>query len=234
MLKIGLVDDQAYDLEKLNAVISQIDGIEIVFATQDSEVAYRYIKNSQVDLLIADIEMPKFSGYELADLIDSYALDTSVIFVTAHSGYAVHAFELSVFDYIMKPYNRERLIKSIQRFKKKKAGNEDDRGRLVIKQKSEIHFILKKDIIYIERTGRSTTIVTTNEVYETYHPLNELEEELVRRDFFRSHRSFIINIHYVKNFSIYAKNSYLITFYHTTNKAFITKKKMEEFQSRYF
>ncbi|MBS4175104.1 LytTR family DNA-binding domain-containing protein [Bacillus sp. FJAT-49736] len=233
MLKVGLVDDRYIDLDKLNGIVAGIPEVEVVFSTLSAEEAYEHIKKENVDLLIADIEMPNLSGYELADIIHSHALDIAVIFVTANSGYAVHAFELNVHDYIMKPYSRDRLVKSIERLleKTKTAGII---GRLYIKQKNDIHIIQKKDIIFIERSGRSTTIYTKTGPIKTYQTLNELEGELRERDFLRSHRSFIINIHYVKNFSLYAKNSYIVTFDGIEEQAMITKEKVNFLQNHYF
>lgn len=232
-MRIGLVDDRLMDLEKLKGIVSSVPGVEIVFATQVAEEAYEHIKKKSVDLLIADIEMPNLSGYELADMIHSHALNIAVIFVTANSGYAVHAFELNVHDYIMKPYTRERLIKSIERIMEKNRSSEIA-GRLYIKRKNYIHIIQKKDIIFIERSGRSTTIYTKSGPVKTYLTLNELEGELRERDFIRSHRSFIINIHYVKNFSLYAKNSYVVMFDGIAEKAMITKEKIDFLQENYF
>jgi|SRR5690606_29062079 len=232
MIKVGLVDDHKYDLEKLKLTLVNEPNIEIVFATTNSEEAYEFIKKTDIDLLITDIEMPKLSGYELADLINSYALDIKVIFVTGYSGYAVHAFELDVLDYILKPYSKERLLKGINRYIQRKAKTKSD--KLVLKQKSEIHFLDKKNIIFIERTGRSTTIVTTEGEYSTYLPLNELEKELGGTNFFRSHRGFIINIHFVKNFSLYTKNSYVVYFKHTKKTALITKANLDRLQEKYY
>ena len=232
-MRVGLVDDRQIDLDKLSGIVSVMEQLEIVFATTSAEEAYSQIKKETIDLLIADIEMPKLSGYELADIIHSHALDISVIFVTANSGYAVHAFELNVHDYIMKPYTKDRLIKSIERLqeKTKSAGIS---GRLYLKQKNNIHILQKKEIIFIERSGRSTTIFTKTGQIKTYLTLNELEGELRERDFIRSHRSFIINIHYVKNFSLYAKNSYVVSFEGIEEKAMITKDKVDFLQERYF
>jgi two-component system, LytTR family, response regulator NatR len=232
-MKIGLVDDRLIDLDKLNAIVAGVSGIEIVFSTTSAEEAYEQIKREAVDVLIADIEMPNLSGYELADIIHSHALNISVIFVTANSGYAVHAFELNVHDYIMKPYSKERLTGSIERLKEKTKSAEMT-GRLYLKQKNDIHIVQKKDIIFIERSGRSTTIHTKGEEIKTYLSLNELEGELRERDFIRSHRSFIINIHFVKNFSLYAKNSYMIRFEGTEAQAMITKEKVDFLQQHYF
>ena len=232
-MKVGLVDDRPIDLQKLEAVIGTVEGVDIVFSTVSAEEAYDQIKKQSIQLLIADIEMPNLSGYELADIIHTHALNIAVIFVTASSGYAVHAFELNVHDYIMKPYTKERLIQSVERLKLKLQSS-GMTGRIYIKQKTDIHIIQKKDIIFIERSGRSTTIHTKNGQVKTYQTLNELEGELRERDFIRSHRSFIINIHYVKNFSLYAKNSYLVAFEGIEEKAMITKENIDYLQKHYF
>ncbi|MDQ0230382.1 LytR/AlgR family response regulator transcription factor [Metabacillus malikii] len=232
MIKVGLVDDQKYDLEKLMITLKMEVDIEVVFATNDSEEAYKLIKEADIDLLITDIEMPALSGYELADFIHSYAMDIKVIFVTGHSGYAVHAFELDVLDYIMKPYSKERLIKGVRRLKKK--SDVTDKTKLVLKNKSEITFIDKKKIVYIERTGRTTTIYTYEGDYTTYQTLNELEVALAGSHFVRSHRGFIINIHFVKNFSLYTKNSYTVHFQGTKNTAIITKASLDKLQDQFY
>src|SRR5690606_32446237 len=133
---------------------------------------YREIRKNEIDLLIADIEMPGITGYELADFIHVHGLHITVIFVTAKSGCAVQAFELTVHDYMMKPYTKERLVQSLDRYREKRhAGNLT--GRLVLKRKGHIEMIPKKDIIFIERTGRSTTIHTTRGVYEAYMSMND-------------------------------------------------------------
>ncbi|WP_099352858.1 LytR/AlgR family response regulator transcription factor [Fredinandcohnia onubensis] len=232
-MKVGLVDDRLIDLDKLKAIVSGIPDIEVIFSTLSAEEAYEQIKKEEIDLLIADIEMPNLSGYELADIIHTHALNISVIFVTGNSGYAVHAFELNVHDYIMKPYPKERLVKSIERLLEKTKSAEIH-GRLYLKQKNEIHILQKKEIIFIERSGRSTTIYTKSGPIKTYQTLGELEGELRERDFIRSHRSFIINIHYVKNFSLYAKNSYIVTFEGIEEQAMITKEKVDFLQQNYF
>lgn len=82
-MKVGLVDDHSYDLEKLRISLEREDDIDILFSTSSAEEAYNEIKKNEIDLLITDIEMPKLSGYELADFINAYALDIQVIFVTS-------------------------------------------------------------------------------------------------------------------------------------------------------
>jgi LytT family two-component system response regulator NatR len=232
MIKVGLVDDHKYDLEKLTITLANESHVKIVFSTSDAEEAYKLIKENNIDLFITDIEMPALSGYELADFIHSYGLDIKVIFVTAQSGYAVHAFELDVLDYIMKPFSKERLLRGIHRLQQK--NEKVDKTKLMLKNKSEIFLIDKKDIIYIERTSRTTTIFTKEENFSTYQTLNELEGELSGSHFIRAHRGFIINIHYVKNFSLYTKNSYTVSFQGTKNTAIITKANLDKLQDRFY
>jgi LytT family two-component system response regulator NatR len=232
MIRVGLVDDQKYDLEKLIITLENEANIKIIFSTNNSEEAYKLIKENEIDLLITDIEMPMLSGYELADFIRGYGMEIKVIFVTGHSGYAVHAFDLDVLDYIMKPFSKDRLLRGISRLQKKTDGR--DKTKLILKSKSEVFLIEKKNIIYIERTGRSTTIYTTTGDYSSYQTLNKLAEELAGSYFFRAHRGFIINIHHVKNFSLYTKNSYTVHFKHTKSTAIITKANLDVLQAQFF
>ncbi|MBS4202029.1 response regulator transcription factor [Bacillus sp. FJAT-49732] len=232
-MKVGIVDDRTIDLDKLKFILQEEEDVELIFATTNPEEAYAEIQKNKIDLLIADIEMPGISGYELADFIQTHGLLITVIFVTAKSGYAVHAFELNVHDYILKPYKKERLLQALAKYREKQhAGNLT--GRLILKQKGHIEMIPKKDIIFAERTGRSTTIYTTNQSYETYMTMNELEGSLRENNFIRSHRSFIINLHFVKSFSIYTKKSYSVTFEGTKQIAMLTKEKMDYLQKYYF
>jgi len=233
MIDIGLVDDRTYDLEKLQTILQQESDITISFATTDPEEALRLVTSSNIDILITDIEMPKLSGYELADIVHSHGLDIHIIFVTGYSVYAVHAFELDVLDYILKPYSKERLLKGIDRYKHRQEVIKAS-DRLLLKHKSNIHVIEKQQIIFIERTGRSTTIVTTTGEYITYQPLVDLEKELPRKNFIRSHRGFIINLKYVKNFTLYTSQSYAVQFHETTQTAMITKANMENVQKEMF
>ena len=233
MIRVGLVDDRQYDLEKLQTILASEPDVDILFAVLDPEEAYSLVKTLKPDLLFADIEMPNLSGYELADLMHTHSLDTGVVFVTANSGYAVHAYELNVLDYIMKPYKRERLLKALERLRGRRNVKEPQE-MLMVRHQSDIHFVHKKDIIFIERTGRSTTIVTANKQYETYQTLNELEEQLTGKDFIRSHRSYLIHIRYVQHFSLFGKSSYSVSFHHTNQKAYITKAKLDELKQHFF
>lgn len=229
MIRVGLVDDRDTDLEKLETIVHRKENIEVIFSTKDPEDALRLLKTEKIDILITDIEMPKLSGYELADIIHTHGLNIHVIFVTGYSAYAVHAFELDVLDYILKPYTAERLFKGIDRFQMRQE-QKSQSSRILLKHKSEIHVIEKQDIIFIERTGRSTTIVTTNGEFISYKPLIQFEQDLSYAQLIRAHRGFIINLKYIKNFSVYTSQSYLVHFHQTEKTAMMTKANMNKVQ----
>src|SRR5699024_385831 len=199
MIQVGLVDDRTYDLEKIESILKDMENIQIEFSTTSAEEALHYLKTLSIDIFISDIEMPNLSGYELADFIYTNGLDIQVIFVTAHSVYAVHAFELEVLDYILKPYSKERLTRAIHRYLH--AQTRETSNVLMLPFKNDVHIIQKRDILFIERTGRSTTIITTQGEFTTYQSLTELEATLKDRVFLRSHRGFIIQTTHIKRFS---------------------------------
>lgn len=230
MIRIGLVDDRPYDLEKVESIVQQIDDVRVEFSTTNAETALEYLNKRPIDLFITDIEMPDLSGYELADFIYRNGLDIQVIFVTAHSVYAVHAFDLEVLDYILKPYSTDRFMRAIERYRINHVQNRSD--VLLLEYKGDVHMIQRKDILFIERTGRSTTIVTNKGDYTTYQSLAQLENSLSDRTFLRSHRGFIIQTTHIKRFSPYTKHSYLVYFHNTEKTAVITKEKMSVLQHK--
>ncbi|MBC1473877.1 response regulator transcription factor [Listeria grandensis] len=233
MLTVGIVDDNQLDLDKLELIVNHVPTVELLLKANSAEEVYTFIQENPVDLLITDIEMPGMSGYQLADFIHLNNMNTTIIFVTAKSGYAVHAFELNVHDYILKPYHQERLVQSIERFTTKKEAGKIT-GRLFIRSGGDLVIIPKDEIIFLERTGRTTTIYTKNEIFETYQSLGELEGDIREAMFIRSHRSFIINLQYVKRFAVYSKKSFTVIFEGTSEKALVTKEKLKYLQENYF
>src|SRR5690625_181194 len=209
MIKIGLVDNRVNDLEKLKTILEREPRVMIDFATTNPEEALALLKRKEIHILITDIEMPTLSGYELADLIQANGLDIQVIFVTGYSGYAVHAFELDVLDYILKPYTRGRLLQGIERFMNIQ-GIKHESERLLLRSSTVIYVISKHDFIFIVRTGRLLLIITIHGEFFTYQSLIGLETVLTHRHLILSHLWFILYINLIKIFSLYSKHSYRV------------------------
>ena len=114
-MKVILVDDDKSMLLIMKKMISKIPEVEIVGSFQSTGEAYRFIKGNKVDMAFVDIKMPEENGLDFAKRVTSEIGDIAVSFLTAHKEYALEAFEVYAFDYIVKPISQVRLENSIQR-----------------------------------------------------------------------------------------------------------------------
>ncbi len=118
-MKVILVDDDKSTLLIMKKMISKILNIELVGSFQRTVEAYRFLKNNKVDVAFVDINLPEENGLDFARRVKEEAADTAVIFLTAHKEYALEAFEVQAFDYIVKPISQARLESTIQRMKQR-------------------------------------------------------------------------------------------------------------------
>ena len=118
-MKIIVVDDEKSMLLIMKKMLAKIPDIEVVGCFQRTGEAYKFIKKNKVDLVLVDINMPDESGLDFVRRVTSEAEDITVSFLTAHKEYALEAFEVYAFDYIVKPITQARLENSIQRAKQR-------------------------------------------------------------------------------------------------------------------
>jgi two-component system LytT family response regulator len=123
-LRVLIVDDERAGRDRLSRLVRGIDGVTVGGEYSSATDASRAIKSEAFDLVLLDVEMPDHSGLELADLVGSDMPPT--VFVTAHSHYAVKAFELNAIDYLLKPVSRERLEAAIRRVSIKASEKRDE------------------------------------------------------------------------------------------------------------
>lgn len=114
-MRAVLIDDEYYALDGLKMVLDEIGGIEVVGMYEDGPNALQGIEAHNPDLIFLDIEMPGMNGIELFERITEIQKNPTIIFVTAYSQYAVEAFELNALDYVLKPVQKSRLIKTLDR-----------------------------------------------------------------------------------------------------------------------
>jgi two-component system LytT family response regulator len=114
-VKVVIIDDEKAMHLIMNRMLGKVDEVEIVGSFQETSTAYSYLKNHEVDLIFIDINMPKESGLEFAGRLRESGRQMKLVFVTSHKEYALPAFDVYAFDYIVKPVNQERLHHTIQR-----------------------------------------------------------------------------------------------------------------------
>lgn len=128
MIQAFLVDDEEHALNILELFLERIGGVEVIGRSNNGFDAIRQLESLKPDVLFLDIEMPEMNGIELAERLRNDRSDVRIIFVTAYDQYAISAFELAAIDYILKPLEMERLVKTVARINKELDRHRGDAG----------------------------------------------------------------------------------------------------------
>ena len=200
-------DDEPLALEGLTGYIEKIPYLEMVGAFNSGLDLLQEITSLKPDLLFLDIEMPYLKG---TDLVRNLEKPPLVIFTTAYSEFAIEGYELSVFDYLLKPISFERFLKSAEKVKTHFQGLEVKESKcqettdpspenwLFLKTDKRMERIFFRDILYIEAL-QNYVIVHTNEGDHISHvSLKGIFERLPKNDFIQVHKSFLVNFDQIK------------------------------------
>lgn len=201
-----ITDDEPKMVELLADTLTELyPEIEIKGKYTTWKQALSGIRAHNVDILFLDISMPEKTGFDLLELIPN--LSAEVIFVTAHTEFAVEAFNFDVCGYVLKPINDKALLKAVDRaiartlLKRKAAGNNETKDiKIGIPDDGGIRYVNINDIIYCESQNRYTRVVTTaGEITSSYN-LGRYQETLTQDFFYQIHRSYIINLNHVSRY----------------------------------
>ncbi len=196
-LNVVLLDDEHHVIELLEAYCASIDSVNVVRSFTNAIEALSFINANPIDLLISDINMPQISGIEMAQ---SLTQQTSVIFITAHSHYAVDAFELDVIDYIVKPVLLPRFLKAIT----KAYAAINPRDAVSLPPAAPSRYIFVKDggakkrlvldeILFLTAQGDYTEVTMQEKSLLLLGNLSSFLQSLPNDDFIRIHRSYVVN-----------------------------------------
>lgn len=213
-LKAIIIDDELRARNVLNTLITEnIEGIEIVGMAEDVPNGVKLIHKESPDLVFLDIEMPEYNGFQLLDFFENITFQ--IIFTTAYSDYALQAFQVSAIDYLMKPIQFVQLEKAIEKAKRlemKQYQSSIDTLKLnlsgsglqkiTLAVSSGLEFVSLASIIYLEAAGSYTTFHLINDQkIVVSKKIKEFESMLTAKNrFFRSHRSYIVNLDHIKSF----------------------------------
>ncbi|CAG7617127.1 Protein-glutamate methylesterase/protein-glutamine glutaminase [Paenibacillus solanacearum] len=125
MLKAVLIDDEEIALDVLEIVLQEVGGVSVEGKFLHVDDAMAYLSESKVDLVFLDIEMPGMNGLTVAERLSLRWPHMQIIFVTAYQEYALEAFEVNAFGYLLKPVSKERLAKTLERFRRRTEGKSE-------------------------------------------------------------------------------------------------------------
>ena len=209
--KCAIIDDENFAIDVIENYLGNVDNLELVAKCNNAIEANNFLNNNHVDLLFLDIDMPVLSGLEfLTNLPDA----PSVIFTTAHRKYALDGFDFEAVDFLLKPIPFNRFLKAVNKFLKLKKSDliNVSMGSSILIQNGNDEFIFfkldkkmvkvyVKDILYIESVRNNIKIVTKDKEYVIRKSLSEMEERLLPPAFLRIHRSFIVAVNKIDEYS---------------------------------
>ncbi|MBM3294411.1 MAG: response regulator [Candidatus Aminicenantes bacterium] len=209
-LRVFIVEDEDVARMKIRDLLLREGDVEVVGEAADGPEAVRKIQASKPDLLFLDIRVPGLDGFEILEALD---LDTrpAVVFTTAYHDYALKAFECHALDYLLKPFDGERLHRALDHVRRnlpaaseafqrlvrilrsmpREAGY---RSRFAVPAKGRIYFVEADEVERIEAAGNYAALHTPSGEHLLRIPLGELEKSLDPNVFARVHRSTIVRL----------------------------------------
>ncbi|MCW3805435.1 LytR/AlgR family response regulator transcription factor [Plebeiibacterium marinum] len=227
MIKVLIVEDEMPSARKLKAFIEQIaPDFEILDILDSVEQTVQFLSDYTVDLIFLDIQLSDGISFSIFDKIK---VETPIIFTTAFNQYAIEAFEQVSVDYLLKPLVKDRLIQAIEKFRKiylpqepdtqainyqllntllaEAKQNRDYQERFMVHFRDKIKTILVGEIAAFYAENRSVFILTYDgHYYDISYTLEQLEERINPRIFFRANRKCIVHINAVKEAIVYSKS----------------------------
>lgn len=213
-----IVDDEIHARKELLYILNDIVDVEVVGESSYGMEALELNRKLKPDIMFLDIQMPEMSGMDVAKILLGEKHRPIIIFVTAYDQFAIEAFEVNAVDYLLKPISEERLkdrIKNITLMKKNnKDINYDKLSKMIQEIKSDKNSLPNlisvyhknklipieiKDIIYATIENKNTIIVTSEGKFEINCTLSKLLEKLNPSMFFRSHKSYIVNLNNISS-----------------------------------
>ncbi|MDM5210911.1 LytTR family transcriptional regulator DNA-binding domain-containing protein [Peribacillus sp. NJ4] len=208
MMKAFIVEDEPLARDELKYLLKRSRQVEVVGEAEGIEDAMRDISHLKPDLVFLDIELAEGNGLQLAKQLAELNPAPSLIFATAYDEFALQAFELYAFDYLLKPYNENRIRQTLDKLMKLGKNREDgsrtappasrtaveQTGKLAVEIDDRIVLIDRDTILFIGLIEGKTIIKTEENEYKTGDPLIVLERKLDNRSFLRVHRGFIVNV----------------------------------------
>jgi len=210
-LRTLLVDDEPLALERLQGFLEKDEELELVGCATDGLQALEAIRSQKPELLFLDIQMPELDGFEVLEALDPEAMPL-VVFATAFDRYAIRAFEARALDYLLKPFGEARLREAAQRAKEARRAL-DAQGRLqgllqdigsrrkerfVVRHGDRFLVIPAREVDAIEAEANYMWIHRGQDAFPLRATLGTLEQSLDPEVFLRTHRSWILNVHRIR------------------------------------
>lgn len=229
MYKAVILEDNIFFRHELAKVLSAIPEIEVAWTFSNGEEFIKQIAKIRPEILFLDIGLPGISGIQVAETVRRDFPYIEIVFITAAEHFLQEAVRLYASDFITKPLNIARLKQTLSRIIKKSAIP----GLLLELKTSQYTEILKQeDIYFVEAMAKKSIVYTREKSLTCFHLIRELEEILDKRQFFRSSRSYLVNLRWIDSVKAISRTTVQVNFQGIDDNAYLQKKYYPEFRER--
>lgn len=219
-MRILIVDDEPLARDELAYLVELHSHVESIDKAESIEEALEKMVNQKPDLVFLDIHLTDESGFDLAEKFKRMQHPPQIVFATAYDEYALKAFEVDAIDYILKPFEAERVKQAVEKACLKLTNStketthlqeKEGRETLAVQVDERIFILNVADILYISVDNGASHIFTTDQQYDTSETLTHLANRLDSNRFFKTHRSFIVNREAIQEIQPWFNHTYQIT-----------------------
>lgn len=205
-LRCLVADDEPIARKIVENYISQVPYLQLVASCKNAFEVIEILQRETIDLLFLDINMPKLSGMSL---LRSLAHRPAVIVTTAYPEHAVESFELSVSDYLLKPFSLERFLQAVGKIQQQRQPTPTAHLPVTAEPNSPTHQFVKVDkrivriehdqLRHVEAYGNYIKLHMGNETLLVSQTLSGFQERLPEAEFIQVHKSYVVNIQHIKS-----------------------------------
>lgn len=228
-----IIDDEALARQELQYLLERAGGVEVLGQGTNGIEAVDLIRMHKPDVVFLDVQMPGLDGFGvLKKLLDRKIHIPQVVFATAFNQYAVRAFEVNAVDYLLKPFDRKRVMQTIEKaaarlaapaesvsdarldallrlMEEQSQAPKPNTGKVIVRAQSRLLLVNQKDICFASIEEGTISVVTpTVEGHSNCRTIEELMDQLNPEMFWRAHRSFLVNIQHIREVVPWFKSSY--------------------------
>tara|TARA_R110002072_G_scaffold303021_2_gene491430 strand:+ start:1950 stop:2675 length:726 start_codon:yes stop_codon:yes gene_type:complete len=196
-LRVLIADDEPIARATIEALVREDADLDVVHVCPDGSSALAALRKGGVDLALLDIEMPGLTGLDVIQELGD-AAPPAVIFATAYDHFAVQAFEVRAVDYVLKPYDDERLraalVRAKTRLAERHAADRMGDGKITIHKEGRVEVVDIRNLLWVEAADQYVRLHTTEGETLMRAAMSKLEEALPQQRFVRVHRSAIVDM----------------------------------------
>jgi DNA-binding LytR/AlgR family response regulator len=232
-LRALIIDDEPLARQELQYLLERAGGVDVLAQGTNGIEAVELIRTHKPDLVFLDVQMPGLDGFGvLKKLLDRKVPMPQVVFATAFNQYAVRAFEVNAIDYLLKPFDRKRVMQTIEKAQARLVAPVEsaseakldallrlveeqaqppkaNSGKVVVRAQNRLLLVDQREICFASiEEGMISVVTRTLEGHSNCRTLEELMDQLDPETFWRAHRSYLVNIQHIREVVPWFKSSY--------------------------